>query len=385
MDPLAFMTALARDAGALLRERLDGPREIAEKRAHDLVTDADRASEALIVARIGAAFPSASILGEESGAHAGSGDERFIVDPLDGTTNYAHGYPLFCVSIAYERAGVVEAGAIHAPVLDELYAARRGGGATCNGRPIAVSAVARVGAAMVCTGFDPARYARNGRYFAALSRHAQAVRRDGSAALDLAFVAAGRYDAFWEWDLKPWDVAAGALDRARGRRGGERPARRPARPHGRLGAGQQRPAARRDAELARRGPERVRMESDRDPAAGDEMVVVSRAALERLQTQIDGLPQVFAQLSRDLGKSLAERLSGALDDLSAQLLETTDDALRAIRDAIPAVLAQHAPDTPPEALEAITEAIYARAAERFATLHAAQRLLSRRLADAAPE
>jgi myo-inositol-1(or 4)-monophosphatase len=211
LDPLAFITALARDAGALLRERLDGPREIAEKHAHDLVTDADRASEALIVARIGTAFPRAAILGEESGAHAGSGDERFIVDPLDGTTNYAHRYPLFCVSIAYERAGVMEAGAIYAPVLGELFAARRGGGATRNGRPIGVSAIAEVGSAMVCTGFNPAAYARNGPYFAALSDRAQAVRRDGSAALDLAFVAAGIYDAFWEWDLKPWDVAAGAL------------------------------------------------------------------------------------------------------------------------------------------------------------------------------
>jgi myo-inositol-1(or 4)-monophosphatase len=211
LDPLAFITALARDAGALLRERLDGPREIAEKHAHDLVTDADRASEALIVARIGAAFPSASILGEESGVHAGSGDERFIVDPLDGTTNYAHRYPLFCVSIAYERAGVVEAGAIYAPLLDELYAARRGEAATRNGKPIRVSPIARVADAMVCTGFNPTAYARNGPYFAALSDRAQAVRRDGSAALDLAFVAAGRYDAFWEWDLQPWDLAAGAL------------------------------------------------------------------------------------------------------------------------------------------------------------------------------
>ncbi len=211
MDPLAFISALARDAGALLCERLDDPREVAEKRPRDLVTDADRASEELIVRRIRATFPGAAILGEESGAHAGSGDERFIVDPLDGTTNYAHRYPLFCVSIAYERAGVIEAGAIYAPVLDELFSARRGGGAICNGAPVRVSRVATVADAMVCTGFNPAGYARNGRYFAHLSDRAQAVRRDGSAALDLAFVAAGRYDAFWEWDLKPWDVAAGAL------------------------------------------------------------------------------------------------------------------------------------------------------------------------------
>jgi myo-inositol-1(or 4)-monophosphatase len=211
VDPLAFITTLARDAGALLRERLDDPREIAQKRPHDLVTDADHASEALIVERIRAAYPAAAILGEESGSHPGTGDERFIVDPLDGTTNYAHRYPLFCVSIGYERGGVLEAGAIYAPIFDELYAARRGGGATCNGRTIRVSATARVAEAMVCTGFNPAAYARNGAYFAALSNHAQAVRRDGSAALDLAFVAAGRFDAFWEWDLRPWDVAAGAV------------------------------------------------------------------------------------------------------------------------------------------------------------------------------
>lgn len=212
LDPLAFITALARDAGELLRERLARPREIAEKRnAHDLVTDADRASEALILERIRAAFPSAAILGEETGLHAGSGDERFIADPLDGTTNYAHAYPLFCVSIAYERGGVLEAGAVYAPLLGELYAARRGGGATCNGAPLRVSPIGRVTDAMVCTGFQPGGYHRNAAQFAALSTTAQAVRRDGSAALDLAFVAAGRYDAFWEWDLSPWDVAAGAL------------------------------------------------------------------------------------------------------------------------------------------------------------------------------
>ena len=211
MDPLAFIVALARDAGALLCERLDDPREVTQKTPRDLVTDADRASEALIVDRIRRTFPAASILGEESGVHRGSNDERFIVDPLDGTTNYAHRYPLFCVSIAYERAGVVEAGAVYAPVLDEMYAAQRGFGAACNEAPIRISAVSAVSDAMVCTGFNPAGYARNGVYFAKLSDHAQAVRRDGSAALDLAFVAAGRFDAFWEWDLKAWDVAAGSL------------------------------------------------------------------------------------------------------------------------------------------------------------------------------
>jgi myo-inositol-1(or 4)-monophosphatase len=211
LDPLAFIAALAQDAGALLCERLDAPRAIAQKRPHDLVTDADRASESLILQRIREAFPTASVLGEETGRHAGSGDERFVVDPLDGTTNYAHRYPLFCVSIAYERAGVVEAGAIYAPVLRELFTARRGGGARRNGVPMHVSPTERVTDALVCTGFNPAHYARNAPYFAHISDRAQAVRRDGSAAIDLAFVAAGVYDAFWEWDLSPWDVAAGAL------------------------------------------------------------------------------------------------------------------------------------------------------------------------------
>ena len=211
MDPLDFATSLARDAGALLRRKLGEPRTIAEKRPHDLVTDADSASEAFIVERIRAAFPHASILGEEGGEYGGDGAERWIVDPLDGTTNYAHGYPFFCVSIAYEREGVLEAGVVYAPQFDECYAARPGGGATLNGRAIRVSSRSLVGESLVCTGFMPASYERNGRYFAAVSQVAQGVRRDGSAALDLAMVAAGRFDAFWERDLKAWDVAAGAL------------------------------------------------------------------------------------------------------------------------------------------------------------------------------
>ncbi len=211
MDPLAFITTLAREAGALLLERLHDPRDIAEKHRHDLVTDADRASEALIVARIAAAYPTASILGEEGGTSGGHGDERFIVDPLDGTTNYAHRYPLFCVSIAYECDGVLEAGAVYAPLLDTMFAARRGGGATRDGAAIHVSTIGTLDRAMVCTGFNPDDYPRNGRHFGAVSHSAQAVRRDGSAALDLAFVAAGIYDAFWEFDLKAWDIAAGAV------------------------------------------------------------------------------------------------------------------------------------------------------------------------------
>jgi len=211
LDPLDFIISLAREAGTLLAERLDGPRDIALKGRADLVTDADRASEALIVERIHANFPRAAILGEEGGVYSGSGDERFVVDPLDGTTNYAHRYPFFCVSIAYERAGMLEAGAIYGPAIGELYAARRGGVATLNGKPITVSTIGTVNDALVSTGFVVARYERNVANFHKLSAASQGVRRDGSAALDLAFVAAGRLDAFWEWDLKPWDMAAGAV------------------------------------------------------------------------------------------------------------------------------------------------------------------------------
>jgi myo-inositol-1(or 4)-monophosphatase len=212
LDPLHVAIATAREAGELLLSRVGLPLETAEKGARgDIVTASDRASEALIVARLRAAFPSSTILGEEGGSLPGTSDERWIVDPLDGTTNYAHGYPLYCVSIAFERAGELVAGAIYAPALDELYAAERGGGARCNDVPIAVSPIAQVAESLVCTGFVPARYERNGANFARLSGLAQAVRRDGTAALDLAFVAAGRFEAFWEFDLKAWDVAAGAL------------------------------------------------------------------------------------------------------------------------------------------------------------------------------
>ena len=211
-DPLTLALDVACDAGHELLERLKRPREIAQKsRRADLVTDADRASERIIVARLRAAYPSATILAEESGRHDGMPGERWIVDPLDGTTNFAHAYPLFCVSIAYERDGELIAGVVHVPALGETFAAERGTGATFNGRPASVSEIEHVDEAMTCTGFHPADYARNARCFAAASQRAQAVRRDGAAALDLAYVACGRYDGFWEFDLSPWDVAAGTL------------------------------------------------------------------------------------------------------------------------------------------------------------------------------
>jgi len=209
---LTLALDIAREAGAELLDRLRRPREIAEKgRRADLVTDADRASEKIVLERLRSAYPSATILAEESGTHAGTSDERWIVDPLDGTTNFTHGYPMFCVSIAYERAGELVAGVVYAPMMDECFAAERGAGAQMNGRPMRVSSVERLGDAMTCTGFHPADFERNARCFRAVSQRAQAVRRDGSAALDLAYVACGRFEGFWEYDLSPWDVAAGTL------------------------------------------------------------------------------------------------------------------------------------------------------------------------------
>ena len=211
-SPLDAARDAALEAGALLIERIGLPMELEEKHARaDLVTAADRESERLIVKRLSAEFPSAAFLGEEQGARRGTSGERWIVDPLDGTTNFAHGYPLFCISIAFERGGELIAGVVHAPLMNEFFAAERGSGATLNGNPLKVSPVKAVGDAMVCTGFYPADFERNARHFAAASHRAQAVRRDGAAALDLAYVACGRFDAFWEFGLHAWDVAAGTL------------------------------------------------------------------------------------------------------------------------------------------------------------------------------
>lgn len=211
-DPLTVALEIAREAGAVLLAHRDTPLEIREKgRRADIVTVADRASEAIVVERLRKEYPQATILAEESGTSIGTNDERWIVDPLDGTTNYAHGYPLFCISIAYERAGELIAGVVFAPVMNECFAAERGAGTRINDRVARVSAIEHLGDALTCTGFHPADYERNARFFEAVSHRAQAVRRDGSAALDLAYVSCGRFDGFWEFDLSPWDVAAGTL------------------------------------------------------------------------------------------------------------------------------------------------------------------------------
>jgi myo-inositol-1(or 4)-monophosphatase len=211
-DPVRTALDAARLAGEVLMKQIGEPLEIREKgRRADLVTLADGASERAVVERLRADFPQAAFLGEEGGLQTGTSRERWIIDPLDGTTNYAHGYPIFCVSIAFERDGEVLAAVVHAPAMHETFVAERGSGATLNDRAIKVSAIERLSASLVCTGFQPARYERNMRYFDAASQMTQGVRRDGSAALNLAYVASGRFDVFWEFDLHQWDTAAGAL------------------------------------------------------------------------------------------------------------------------------------------------------------------------------
>lgn len=179
----------------------------------DLVTEFDRRSEALIVERLTAAFPGDAVIAEEGARTDGAG-ARWFVDPLDGTTNFVHGLPLFCVAIARERDGQVDLGVIHAPVLDATFTATRGGGAHCNGRALRVSEAATLDRAMIGTGFPADRQSdasNNVPQFSAVKRRVRAVRRYGSAALDQAMVAAGTFDGYWEMRLKPWDLAAGSL------------------------------------------------------------------------------------------------------------------------------------------------------------------------------
>jgi myo-inositol-1(or 4)-monophosphatase len=206
--------AAARAAGELLRSRIDSIQEVRHKGVVDLVTDVDVASENLVSGMLLEAFPTHAILGEEGGALGGDDTRyRWLVDPLDGTTNYTHGFPIFCVSIGFEVEGELSFGAVYAPCQAELYVAERGRGATLNGRPIHVSDVAELRQAMLATGFPYDRDAvpRALRSFEVLSFAAQAVRRVGSAALDLCYVASGRFDGYWEHQVKAWDLAAGAL------------------------------------------------------------------------------------------------------------------------------------------------------------------------------
>jgi myo-inositol-1(or 4)-monophosphatase len=212
-----FQTAweAAHTAGDLIRENWQRPKEIAYKGAIDLVTSVDRDAERSIVSTLRQNFPDHSILAEEETDVAGDHDSyRWIVDPLDGTTNFAHGYPQFCVSIALERERNLLLGIVYDPLRRECFSAIRGQGAKLNGQPIRVSAIAGIDQALLATGFP---YDRRDNpdfylgYFKAFMMRCQGVRRAGSAALDLCYVACGRLDGFWEFKLHPWDTAAASL------------------------------------------------------------------------------------------------------------------------------------------------------------------------------
>lgn len=204
----------ARVGGRELLDRLQQTRQIAFKGGIDLVTDADKASEAKIMALLRSAFPDHGILAEESGQGGGAAPYRWIIDPLDGTTNYAHGVPHYCVSVGVEGPDGLLAGAILDPVRSELYVAARGLGATLNGQSLRVTDKTDLGQSLLATGFPYDLWANPERtltLFDHFACKARGMRRMGSAALDLAYVAAGRYDGFFEFKLKAWDVAAGAL------------------------------------------------------------------------------------------------------------------------------------------------------------------------------
>ncbi|MFB3904711.1 MAG: inositol monophosphatase [Acidobacteriota bacterium] len=208
---LARRTAL--EAGALLRKRFRTDFRVSKKGPIDFVTEMDVRAEQLILDRIRSAYPNHRILAEEAGPNSNDSRFNWLVDPLDGTTNYAHGFPAFCVSIALEHDGKLETGVIYDPMAGELFSASRGGGAFLNDQPIRVSEEEALGESLLGTGFsyDPDGLRVNLRLFHEFMTRAAGVRRVGSAARDLAYVACGRFDGVWEFQLHPWDVAAGML------------------------------------------------------------------------------------------------------------------------------------------------------------------------------
>ena len=211
---LNFAIRVAKDAGRLLRDRVGTRIDVDHKGSINLVTDVDLASERLIREAISTYYPRHEVLGEEGGLSESGSEYRWVVDPLDGTTNYAHGYPIFCVSIALECKGEIVLGVVYDPMRDELFAAERGGGAALNNRPIRVSKTAELMQGLLSTGFPydiKTSKLTNLDHWANFAMNAQALRRDGAAALDLCYVACGRFDGFWELNLSPWDTAAGAL------------------------------------------------------------------------------------------------------------------------------------------------------------------------------
>jgi len=204
---------IAREAGALLAKYFERRVTFELKGEYDLVTEADRASEQLVVDRLRAHFPSHSIVAEEGGGYTGKSEYCWYVDPLDGTTNFAHGFPMYNVTMALEQSGELIAGVIFDPERNEMFTAERGSGAYLNNRRIRVSKVSKIEDTLVATGFPSQKRHQNVNvhFYYQLAMLTHGVRRAGSAALDLAYVASGRLDGFWEFGLKPWDMAAGTL------------------------------------------------------------------------------------------------------------------------------------------------------------------------------
>lgn len=206
---------IAKEAGTFLKENEGRISEIKEKGSFtNLVTDIDKGSEAMIKEFIQKNFPDHGILAEESGASSPTSEYRWIIDPLDGTTNFTHAFPVYCVSIALERKGELIAGAVYDPNFKELFSAEKGGGAYLNGKKLQVTSTDKLEKAMLATGF-PYDVKNNPfncvQHFEEFLVKAQAVRRLGSAALDSCYVACGRLDGFWEVNLHPWDTAAAVL------------------------------------------------------------------------------------------------------------------------------------------------------------------------------
>jgi myo-inositol-1(or 4)-monophosphatase len=210
---VAAASEIAREAGALLSRFFERRVGFELKGEFDLVTEADHASEKFVVERLRSQFPAHNIVAEEGGGHSSSSEYVWYVDPLDGTTNFAHGFPIYNITIGLEKAGEMIAGVVYDPTRDEMFTAERGGGAYLNNRRIHVSKAGSIDDALVATGF-PSRKRHenvNVHFYYQLAMISHGVRRGGSAAIDLAYVACGRLDAFWEFGLKPWDMAAGML------------------------------------------------------------------------------------------------------------------------------------------------------------------------------
>lgn len=207
------MSDIAREAGALLLPYFQRRIGFEYKGDADLVTEADRLSEKLVVSRIRAQFPTHDIIGEEGTRRDTGSDYKWYVDPLDGTTNFAHGFPVFCVSLGLEYKGELIAGVLYDPTRDELFSAEQGSGAYLNGARIQVSKTKRLCESLLATGFPSHKRHKNPNiyFYHTITLRSHGVRRAGSAALDLANVACGRVDGFWEFNLNPWDTAAGVV------------------------------------------------------------------------------------------------------------------------------------------------------------------------------